>query len=336
MTTILARIDHPVELATRLSKDDARMVELWIHGKPASTVKVYLPAIESLLADLGWKPLKSITLRDLQAHDDALVRAGLAHSTRAKRLAAIKSLFTFGSKTGYLPLDPARALKLPRVADLLAKRILDQTAVRSIVAAETDLRRRLLLLLFYATGGRISDVVNVRWEDCNAHGDGGVVTFCRSKGGCARTVRLPAGMWAELARFRPENGSGYLFPSPRRDDRPVDRATAWRWFKAAAARAGVEASPHWFRHAHASHALDHGAPVHLVAATLGHKSLATTTRYAHARPGESSGAFLLELAELLGYQAQTQHSCHQPQRSGSDFAEVPKGEFDDLSRTVRK
>ena len=51
-------------------------------------------------------------------------------------------------------------------------------------------------------------------------------------------------------------------------------------------------SPHWLRHAHASHALDARAPVHLVRDTLGHASLATTSRYAHARPGDSSALHL--------------------------------------------
>jgi site-specific recombinase XerD len=63
----------------------------------------------------------------------------------------------------------------------------------------------------------------------------------------------------------------------------------------AARRAGIDApvSPHWLRHAHASHALDHGAPLHLVQATLGHASVATTSRYLHARPDQSSAAYLL-------------------------------------------
>jgi integrase/recombinase XerD len=64
--------------------------------------------------------------------------------------------------------------------------------------------------------------------------------------------------------------------------------------KKAARRAGIEkpVSPHWLRHAHVSHALDHGAPVQLVKATTGHEDLATLSRYAHARPGESSGGYL--------------------------------------------
>ena len=62
----------------------------------------------------------------------------------------------------------------------------------------------------------------------------------------------------------------------------------------AARLAGIElaVSPHWFRHAHASHALDRGAPIHLVQATLGHASITTTGRYLHARPQDSSGRFL--------------------------------------------
>ena len=67
-----------------------------------------------------------------------------------------------------------------------------------------------------------------------------------------------------------------------------------RVVRAAAKRAGIDlpVSPHWFRHAHASHALDRGAPIHLVQATLGHASITTTGRYLHARPQDSSSRFL--------------------------------------------
>ncbi len=67
-----------------------------------------------------------------------------------------------------------------------------------------------------------------------------------------------------------------------------------RIVKAAAARAGLspKVSAHWLRHAHVSHALDAGAPVHLVQTTVGHASLATTSRYADARPGDSSARYL--------------------------------------------
>ncbi len=67
-----------------------------------------------------------------------------------------------------------------------------------------------------------------------------------------------------------------------------------RVVKAAARQAGLggAVSAHWLRHAHASHALDRGAPVSLVQATLGHASVATTGRYLHARPNDSSARYL--------------------------------------------
>jgi integrase/recombinase XerD len=67
-----------------------------------------------------------------------------------------------------------------------------------------------------------------------------------------------------------------------------------RIVRAAAKRAGITAlvSPHWMRHAHASHSLDRGASIHLVQTTLGHASIAITGMYLHVRPKESSGRYL--------------------------------------------
>ena len=61
---------------------------------------------------------------------------------------------------------------------------------------------------------------------------------------------------------------------------------------AAEARIDPRFSAHWLRHAHASHAIDRGAPMPVVQATLGHGNIAVTSRYLHARPGDSSGLHL--------------------------------------------
>ena len=88
-----------------------------------------------------------------------------------------------------------------------------------------------------------------------------------------------------------------MFVSRKKQGREAARlgeAQVWRIVRKAARRAGIElnVSPHWMRHAHGSHALDRGAPIHLVQATLGHSSIATTGKYLHARPKESSSRFL--------------------------------------------
>ncbi len=74
----------------------------------------------------------------------------------------------------------------------------------------------------------------------------------------------------------------------------LSSSAVYRIVRQAAERTGLPAgvSPHWLRHAHASHALDRGAPIHLVQATLGHASVATTGRYLHARPNDSSARYL--------------------------------------------
>jgi integrase/recombinase XerD len=80
-----------------------------------------------------------------------------------------------------------------------------------------------------------------------------------------------------------------------RRGRHLDPSAVFRIVRHAAERAELEAgsnvSPHWLRHAHATHALERGAPIHLVQATLGHASVATTGRYLHARPTDSSARY---------------------------------------------
>jgi integrase len=88
-----------------------------------------------------------------------------------------------------------------------------------------------------------------------------------------------------------------IFASPRNANPAgaplTDRAVNYM-LKAAAERAGLPGgfSAHWLRHAHASHAIDHGAALPVVQSTLGHGNIAVTSGYLHARPGDSSGLHL--------------------------------------------
>lgn len=113
------------------------------------------------------------------------------------------------------------------------------------------------------------------------------------KGGRTRHVLLSVGTWEVLSAIR-DNAVEDAPVFISRKGTPLSVSQAFRIVRAAARRAGVEkdVSPHWLRHCHGSHALDRGAAVHLVQATLGHSSVATTGRYLHARPTESSSKYL--------------------------------------------
>src|SRR5689334_12039381 len=83
---------------------DNQLIALWLHGRPASTVKVYQEATKRLLTFID-KPLQAITLADLQSFADSL--AALGDNTRKRLINSIKSLFTFGQKLGYLRFNVA-------------------------------------------------------------------------------------------------------------------------------------------------------------------------------------------------------------------------------------
>ena len=115
------------------------------------------------------------------------------------------------------------------------------------------------------------------------------------KGDKVRQVLIPAAIAGPLFAGRGDAlASAPVFGSVRRPRQPLTERAVNYILKKAAERAGVNpaASIHWPRHAHASHTIDNGAPITLVSQTLGHADLKTTSVYAHARPGESSGRYL--------------------------------------------
>ena len=274
---------------------DDQLLELWLHQRSPHTQRAYRADVARFRAGAG-KPLAAVTLADLQEFARSLEATGAA-SSHYRTLSALKSLLAFGHRLGYLPFDVGRVLRLPAVRNRLTERILTEADLHRILTLEPDPRNRAILTLLYASGVRVSELCALAWRDLQPNGEAGQISVF-GKGGITRSIHLPASVWQLLLGLRNPNttaadpvfrsrkhkaGRGFLQP-----------VAILRVVRAAAARAGIElpVSPHWFRHAHASHALDRGAPIHLVQATLGHASITTTGRYLHARPRESSGRFL--------------------------------------------
>lgn len=274
----------------RQAENDNQVIAMWLHGRPETTQRAYAYEVKTLMAVVV-KPLTQITLGDLQGYFDGL--SELAPATRSRSINAVKSLFRFAQRIGYLRFNPCAAILSPKIKNTLAERILNESQVHRLISLEPSNRNRVLLRLLYASGMRVSEICGLTWKDCQERGESGQITVY-GKGGKTRVVLLSPETWADLMTL-PKGSSpdSPLFTS-RKGKGHLSPVQVHRIVKDASERAGIEAgvSPHWLRHAHASHSLDRGCPVHLVQATLGHCSLATTSRYVHARPDDSSARYL--------------------------------------------
>ena len=273
--------------------NDARLVDLWLSLKVSSHTRRAYAAEARRFLDFAAKPLGWVTLADLQAYSAVLEQGSLKPASQNRALTAIKSLLSFGQEIGYLAFNVGAAVKLRPNRDGLAQRILEESEVAKLIEAAAEGRDRTLLKLLYVSGVRVSELCGLKWCDAMPRQDGGQITVF-GKGGKTRTILLKLKFWQQLLSIRVDAGLMDPIFRSRKGGGPLDTSQVRRIVYAAAKKAGLEqkVSPHWMRHAHASHALDRSAPIHLVQATLGHASVSTTGRYLHARPTESSSFYL--------------------------------------------
>ena len=288
MTDLVPAVSAPIQPSSQ-ADTDAQLIALWLHGRSANTHAAYQHDI-ALFFNFVRKPIRATTLRDFQ--DFAASIEG-AVGTKRRVIAAIKSLFSFALKLGYIRFSVAAAVRAPKAMDSLAERILPEAKIHEMIALTTEGRDRMLLRLLYATGGRVSEICATKWRHVQANGDSGQVTLF-GKGGKTHAVVLPTSLWADFVAYRADADDDAPVFASRKGGGHLDRSQVLRIVQQAARRARIrrKVSPHWFRHAHASHAMDRGAGIHLVCATLAHSSIAITGRYLHAKPTESSAKFL--------------------------------------------
>jgi len=275
----------------RQANSDEQVVYLWLHGRSPHTQKAYAGDIVRFFKYVD-KQLEYITLGNLQGFADSLIEEELKPASQHRMLAAVKSLITFAHKIGYLKYDVSKPLRVPKFRDELSERIMTEAEVQRIIGMENHPRNKLLLRILYCGGIRVSELCRLKWKNIQERDKGGQMTVY-GKGGKTNTIIIPEPLWSDLILsrknacdesplFRSRKG-GHLHPSQ-----------VWRIVKKSTKRAGIKkaVSPHWFRHAHASHALDRGAKISLVKKTLSHSSIQTTGRYLHAKPDESSSTYL--------------------------------------------
>ncbi|MDF1708176.1 MAG: site-specific tyrosine recombinase XerD [Paracoccaceae bacterium] len=240
------------------------------------------------------------TRDDVEAYLIHCDAQGLAKSTRARRLSAIKQLYRFAFEEGWRTDNPAIQISGPGRDQRLPKVLSVDEVDRLLQAAralgrnrEDRVRNTCLMELLYATGMRVSELVSLPVSA--ARGDPRMLLIM-GKGGKERMVPLspPAraamSLWLNLRdsgqdalRAKGKPASKFLFPSSGR----LGHLTRHRFYlliKDIAVQAGIspaKVTPHTLRHAFATHLLANGADLRAIQTLLGHADVATTEIYTH-------------------------------------------------------
>jgi integrase/recombinase XerD len=272
-------------------------------GAAAHTIEAYTRDLADFLAFLAakGKGAKTATPDHIRAYLAGLARKGLAPTSRARKLSAIRQFFRFLLGEGLCKSDPCSAIDsprlgrpLPKILSLAEVETLLQTAKDASENAEEGIGRRRALRLYaaletlYATGLRVSELIALPRNVLTA--DDRVLTV-KGKGGRERLVPLnetaQGALQAHLAAVRADEREGkrasvWLFPSSGGEH--LTRQRFGQELKALALAAGIEparVSPHVLRHAFASHLLERGADLRTVQQLLGHADISTTQIYTH-------------------------------------------------------
>lgn len=284
---------------------DRTLVRDWLGTKRSRhTRRAYTRDIQMfysfLLATGRPSRLCEVTLSDLQSYAAKLARDHPEPATQARMTAAVKSLFTFAHKTGFIRFNVAAAQPLPEGKDKLAERILTPAQVHNIIyEARSNPVHHAMLVLLYGSAIRCEELCNLQWRDVQETSTNGQITVF-GKRRKTRSIPLPESVWRELVALKPANATldDYVFQSRKTTirkeqlSRRLSETQVWRIVTSIAARTGIKASPHFFRHSHATQAMEQGAPLKLIQATFGHADLRTPSKYQHVRPGTSSGMYL--------------------------------------------
>jgi len=266
---------------------------IWMErGLAANTLAAYRA---DLLALQHWLETRGGTLAaasrtHLLDYVAARVSAGARPRSTARQLAAFRRFFRQQVRDGARQEDPTAEVAMPRTGRALPKSLSEQDVETLLaappVAKPLGFRDRTMLEVLYATGLRVSELVNLRHAQVNLNQG---VLRVTGKGNRERLVPLGAEAIDWLQRFAADargeilgsQQTDFLFPT-RRGTR-MTRQAFWNLIKRHARAAGISKplSPHTLRHAFATHLLNHGADLRVVQMLLGHSDLSTTQIYTH-------------------------------------------------------
>ncbi|MGI9308484.1 MAG: site-specific tyrosine recombinase XerD [Gammaproteobacteria bacterium] len=266
---------------------------IWMErGLSANTLGAYRADLVSLRRWLAQRDTSLIysTRSDLLAFIAWRTEQGAKPRSTARQLSSFRRFFRFLLREGVIQEDPTLKIEMPRIGRSLPQS-LTEGEVESLLGAPDvgdplGHRDRTMLEVLYATGLRVSELINLRQSEINLNQ--GVLRIV-GKGDRERLIPIgeEAQSWIREFIAGPrteillERQTDFLFPT-RRGDR-MTRQAFWHIIKryAKVAEISSKMSPHTLRHAFATHLLNNGADLRVVQMLLGHTDLSTTQIYTH-------------------------------------------------------
>ena len=266
---------------------------IWMErGLSQNTLGAYRADLMTLSRSLAEtdKSIESAEKADLLAFIAGRVEGGAKPRSTARQLSSFRRFFRYIMREGMRDTDPTADIEMPRIGRSLPKTLSEDEVESLLNAPNTDEplghRDRAMLELLYATGLRVSELINLKQSQVNFNQ--GVLRII-GKGDRERLIPLGDESQRWLRDFIDgprmeillERQTDYLFPT-RRGDR-MTRQAFWHIIKRYAEKSGVrrKMSPHSLRHAFATHLLNRGADLRVVQLLLGHSDLSTTQIYTH-------------------------------------------------------
>lgn len=231
----------------------------------------------------------SATKHELERYISTLAEKGLSERTRARKLSALRTFYAFLLREKQITSNPTKLVERPKQGRRLPKYLTEGQTEALIQAAHNpenpdSVRRILFIELLYATGMRISELIQIKLSDILWLDECILVT---GKGNKQRMVPFNLSTKTALVQyiqsFQPSTKSGWLFPSSNQSGH-LTRQRFFQIIKEMALDAGIDpqkVSPHVIRHAFATHLLNHGANLINVQKLLGHSDISTTEIYTH-------------------------------------------------------
>ncbi len=261
-------------------------------GLSANTIEAYR---NDIVLFRKFLELEKVKLRD--AGEETITRyvaflfnAGYSPRSIMRFCSSLRHMYKFMAEEGMIPENPADILETPRAFRLLPKYLSDKEVetLLSLPDVETPFgqRDKAMIELLYATGLRVSELINLKINDLNMD-ECFLITF--GKGAKERLVPFTdtARNWVKTylndGRITTLNGKESYVLFLNRFGNTLTRQGFWKILKGYGRKIGIadKLSPHTLRHTFATHLLEHGADLRAVQMMLGHSSITTTEIYTH-------------------------------------------------------